>query len=59
MQNRLTVPEFIGGITIAQRPDTAGQPGMPESAIASGCIDFALSPEDIAKEIVQIAQAGD
>jgi two-component system, chemotaxis family, protein-glutamate methylesterase/glutaminase len=43
-----------GGITIAQKPDTAGQPDMPESAIASGCIDFILSPEDIAKEIVRI-----
>ena len=46
----------VGGITIAQKPDTAGQPDMPESAIASGCIDFVLSPEDIAKEIVRIAQ---
>src|SRR5665647_3768407 len=44
-----------GGITIAQKPDTANQPDMPESAIASGCIDFILSPEDIAKEIIQIA----
>ena len=44
-----------GGITIAQKPETAGQPDMPESAIASGCIDFILSPEDIAKEIVRIA----
>src|SRR5580704_16948043 len=40
-----------GGITIAQQPDTAGQPDMPGSAIASGCIDFILSPEDIAREI--------
>ncbi len=39
----------IGGITIAQKLDTAAQPDMPESAIASGCIDFILSPEDIAK----------
>ena len=45
-----------GGITIAQKPDTAGQPDMPESAIASGCIDFVLSPEGIAKEIVKIAR---
>ena len=44
-----------GGITIAQKLDTAGQADMPESAIASGCIDFILSPEDIAKEIVRIA----
>ena len=47
----------VGGITIAQKLDTAGQPDMPESAIASGCIDFILAPEDIAKEIVRIAQA--
>jgi chemotaxis response regulator CheB len=47
----------VGGITIAQKPNTAGQPDMPESAIASGCIDFILSPEDIAKEIVRIAHA--
>jgi two-component system chemotaxis response regulator CheB len=47
----------VGGITIAQKPDTAAQPDMPESAISSGCIDFILSPEDIAKEIKRIAQA--
>jgi len=47
----------VGGITIAQRLDTAIQPDMPQSAIASGCIDFVLSPEDIAKEIVRLARA--
>ena len=47
----------VGGITIAQKPDTAGQPDMPGSAIASGCIDFVLSPEDIAQEIARIAHA--
>ena len=46
-----------GGITIAQKPDTATQPDMPESAIASGCIDFVLSPEDIAIEIKRIVFA--
>ena len=45
----------VGGITIAQKPDTAGQPDMPGSAIASGCIDFVLSPEDIAQEVIRIA----
>jgi two-component system, chemotaxis family, protein-glutamate methylesterase/glutaminase len=49
----------VGGITIAQSPDTARQPDMPESAIASGCIDFVLAPEDIAREIVRIARAED
>jgi two-component system chemotaxis response regulator CheB len=47
----------VGGITIAQKPETAIQPDMPGSAIASGCIDFILSPEDIGQEIVQIARA--
>ena len=46
----------VGGITIAQKPETAGQPDMPESAMASGCIDFVLSPEDIANEIIRIAK---
>ena len=49
----------VGGITIAQRPDTAKQPDMPESAIASGCIDFSLSSEEIAVKLVQIAHAAD
>ncbi len=46
----------VGGITIAQKLATAIQPDMPQSAISSGCIDFVLSPEDIAKEIVRIAR---
>ena len=47
----------VGGITIAQKLSTARQPDMPESAIASGCIDHILSPEDIAGELVRIASA--
>lgn len=47
----------VGGITIAQKPETAAKPDMPESAIASGCIDFILSPEDIAREIKRIVLA--
>jgi chemotaxis response regulator CheB len=46
----------IGGVTIAQKPETAIQPDMPESAISSGCIDFILAPEDIALEITRIAR---
>lgn len=45
----------VGGITFAQKPETAIEPDMPESAIASGYVDFILSPENIAKEIVRIA----
>ncbi len=47
----------VGGITIAQSPETALKPDMPESAIESGYIDFVLSPEDIAQELVRIAHA--
>jgi two-component system chemotaxis response regulator CheB len=43
-----------GGITIAQKLDTAAHPDMPKSAIASGCVDFVLSPEDIAQELLRI-----
>lgn len=47
----------VGGITIAQAPETALNPDMPESAIESGYIDFVLSPEDIAQELARIAHA--
>jgi len=47
----------VGGVTIAQKPQTAIQPDMPESAIASGCIDYILSPEEIAAQIVKIINA--
>lgn len=46
----------VGGVTIAQRPDTAGQADMPASAIASGCVDFILPPEEIAARIIRITQ---
>ena len=49
----------VGGTTIAQKLDTAAQPDMPESAIASGYVDLVLSPENIAKAIVRIAQDTD
>ena len=44
-----------GGTTIAQLLETAKQPDMPRSAIESGCIDYELSPENIAYKIRQIA----
>lgn len=45
----------VGGITIAQKLNTAMHPDMPQSAIATGCIDFVLSPEEIAQEVRRIA----
>jgi len=49
--------EEVGGTTIAQKPETATQPDMPESAIASGHIDYVLAPKDIALEIARIVHA--
>lgn len=49
----------VGGITIAQELDTAVQPDMPQSAMATGCIDFVLSPENIARKIMEIAHAAE
>ncbi len=43
-----------GGITIAQRPASARQPDMPNSAIASGCIDYVLAPEAIGTKIREL-----
>ena len=44
----------VGGVTIAQRLDTAKEPDMPASAIASGCVDYILSPENIPEMIREI-----
>jgi len=44
-----------GGITFAQ-DGTAQQSSMPQSAIATGCVDFVLPPAGIAREIGQIAR---
>ena len=42
------------GITFAQ-DESAKHDSMPRSAIAAGCVDFVLSPENIAKELARIA----
>jgi two-component system chemotaxis response regulator CheB len=47
----------VGGIVIAQSPDTARHPDMPDSAIATGCVDYVLAPEDIAATVARIAFA--
>jgi len=44
-----------GGITFSQDEVSAKYNGMPQSAIASGCVDFVLPPEKIAEELVYIA----
>src|SRR5262249_21663385 len=44
-----------GGITFAQ-DHTAQHDSMPRSAVAAGCVDFVLSPDEIAKEIARISR---
>ncbi|CAN0398187.1 unnamed protein product, partial [Phaeothamnion confervicola] len=44
-----------GGITFAQ-DDSAQFDGMPHSAVASGCVDLVMSPEQIAQEVARIAR---
>ncbi len=46
----------IGGITFAQDEKTAGHSGMPRSAIDSGCVDFVLSPAQIADRLGEIGE---
>jgi two-component system, chemotaxis family, CheB/CheR fusion protein len=45
-----------GGITFAQSPDSAKYDGMPRSAVAAGCVDFVLTPEQIAVELVRLCR---
>jgi two-component system CheB/CheR fusion protein len=47
------------GITFAQAPETAHYDSMPTSAIAAGCVDFVLSPEGIAQQLIHIARHPD
>jgi two-component system, chemotaxis family, CheB/CheR fusion protein len=44
-----------GGITLAQEPTTAGQAGMPQSAVDAGCIDFCLAASEIGDELMRLA----
>lgn len=44
-----------GGIVIAQDFHTAKQPDMPLSAVNTGCVDFLLSPIEIAEKLRSIA----
>jgi two-component system CheB/CheR fusion protein len=43
-----------GGITLAQ-DSSAQYQGMPESAIATGCVDFVLPPAGLARELSRLA----
>ncbi|MBI4955335.1 MAG: PAS domain S-box protein [Myxococcales bacterium] len=44
-----------GGLTFAQDA-SAEYRSMPDSAIATGCVDFVLPPEEIARELLRIGE---
>jgi len=46
----------VGGITIAQTPESAKYDGMPRAAIATGLVDLVLSPQDIAEHISHVRE---
>lgn len=41
------------GLCLAQQPETAAYPSMPQSAIDAGCVDVVAAPEDLPERIVQ------
>ncbi len=45
-----------GGIAIAQEEKSAKYSGMPDSAIATGCVDFILPPDKIAEELIRMSR---
>ncbi|MBH8562666.1 PAS domain-containing protein [Nostoc sp. CENA67] len=45
-----------GGITFAQTSETATVSSMPNTAIASGHVDFILTPKEIAEELTKISR---
>ncbi|MBI1207008.1 MAG: PAS domain S-box protein [Azospirillum sp.] len=44
----------VGGMTIAQSPDTAKYNGMPEAALRTGRIDKVLAPDQIGHELAYL-----
>lgn len=47
----------VGGFTFAQEPQSAKYSGMPQAAIDTGCVDWVLPADGIAREIAQIARS--
>ncbi len=52
----LTAIKAAGGVTFAQCEDTAKFDSMPNTAVATGNVDFVLSPEKIAQELVNLSR---
>src|SRR5262252_239315 len=44
-----------GGLTIAQKPESAKYDGMPRSAISTGMVDLVLTPKEIGPKLAELA----
>lgn len=42
-----------GGLTLAQQPESAQFDAMPRSAIAAGCVDIVVPPDEMPRRILQ------
>ena len=47
----------LGGVTIAQNPESALAKTMPKLAIETGCVDHVLELQDIAKTLMRLAES--
>lgn len=47
-----------GGITFAQSPESAKYDSMPKSALQGGAVDYAMTPDAIARELMHIDAEG-
>jgi two-component system, chemotaxis family, CheB/CheR fusion protein len=45
-----------GGITMAQDEHSSKHSGMPRSAVLTGCVDYVLPPEELARELARIGR---
>ena len=48
--------KVAGGLTLAEAPESAQYDSMPRAAIATGCVDFVLSPAEIAAQLARLSR---
>jgi two-component system chemotaxis response regulator CheB len=46
-----------GGRVLVQHPTTTAAAGMPNAALATGCVDFALDPADVGHALLALCAA--
>ncbi len=49
--------KFAGGLTLVQSPDTASFEQMPRNAIATGAVDFVLTPEQMTETLLSYVRS--